>query len=134
MDVPGAIIILTVQGATRVSLKGDRCNSEHKAGMCYSSITASLHTNLAHIAASHHSISSSANHVIGDQAAPPVIPGAHRVADHRQEGLLQDVSNRTSSCRRKQLRFADEVKAELIPKLGFLIPLLILKNISWIKI
>lgn len=53
--------------------------------------------NLTHIAASEVSVSSSTDHAVGDQAAPPVRPGAGGVADHREEGLLQDVGNRTSS-------------------------------------
>lgn len=41
-----------------------------------------------HIAASKLSVSSSTDHVVGDQAAPPVTPGAGRVADHREQSLL----------------------------------------------
>lgn len=54
-------------------------------------------TNVTHVAASQLSVSSSTNHAAGDQAAPPVRPGASRVSNHREEGLLQDVSNRASS-------------------------------------
>lgn len=58
--------------------------------------------NQTHIAASQLSVSSGTDHVVGDQAAPPVTPGASGLADHREQGLLQDVSNRTSSFGREQ--------------------------------
>lgn len=58
--------------------------------------------NLTHIAAGQLAISSSTDHASGDQAAPPVIPGAGGVTDHREKGLLQDVSDRASSFRREQ--------------------------------
>lgn len=58
--------------------------------------------NLTHVAAGQLAISSSTDHVGGDKAAPPVTPGAGRVTDHREKGLLQDVGNRTSSFRREQ--------------------------------
>lgn len=58
--------------------------------------------NQTYIAASQLSVSSSTDHFVGDQAAPPVRPGADGVADHRKEGLLQDIGNRTSSFRGEQ--------------------------------
>lgn len=57
---------------------------------------------VAHVAAGELSISSSADHVVGDQAAPPVGPGAGGVAHNGEQSLLQDVSNGTSSCRKAQ--------------------------------
>ena len=50
-----------------------------------------------HVAACQLSVSSSTDHVCGHQIAPPVISGAGGVVDHWEEGLLQDVSNGTSS-------------------------------------
>lgn len=58
--------------------------------------------NQTHVAASQLSVSSCTDHVVGDQAAPPVRLGAVGVADHREEGLLQDVSDGTSSFKREQ--------------------------------
>lgn len=57
--------------------------------------------NQTHVAASQLSVSSSTDHVAGDQAAPPVVLGAGVVVDHGEEGLLQDFSNGTSSFRRE---------------------------------
>lgn len=59
--------------------------------------------NQTHVAASQLSISSSTDHAVGDQVAPPVRPGAGGMANHRKECLLQDVSNRTSSLKREQV-------------------------------
>lgn len=59
--------------------------------------------NQTHVAASQLSVSSGTDHAGGDQAAPPVALGAGGVVDHREEGLLQDVGNRTSSFGREQI-------------------------------
>lgn len=50
-----------------------------------------------HVAAGQLAISSSTDHAAGDQAAPPVVSAAGFVADNRETGLLQDVSNRSPS-------------------------------------
>lgn len=60
-------------------------------------------TNNTHVAASQHSVTSGADHVVGDQGAPPVGPLAGGHANHRQAGLLQDVSNGTSSFGREDI-------------------------------
>ena len=63
---------------------------------------------MTHIAASQVSISSGTDHVVGDQAAPPVRLGAVGVANHRQESLLQDVSDGASSCTGEQVELRSE--------------------------
>jgi len=53
-----------------------------------------------HVAASQIAVPSGADHAGGDQAAPPVVPGAGGVANHGQEGLLQGVSDGASGWER----------------------------------
>ena len=57
---------------------------------------------VTHIAAGQVSGSSSTDHAVGDQAAPPVGPVAGGLSHHREEGLLQDVSDGTSSFTQEQ--------------------------------
>lgn len=60
--------------------------------------------NLTHVAARHNTISTSTDHVCGDQIAPPVRPGTGAVINNRKKSLLHDVSNRASSFRGERQR------------------------------
>lgn len=102
VDGPGAIRVLAVQGTTGVSLQGNVDGYLHEPNL---SVTRTLFVCLfvTHVAASQHSVTSSTDHVVGDQGAPPVGPCAGAHANHGQAGLLQDVSNGTSSFGREDI-------------------------------
>ena len=51
-----------------------------------------------HVASRHDSVSSGADHGLPHHEPPPVGLGAVGVVDHGQQGLLQVVSDGTSSC------------------------------------
>lgn len=52
---------------------------------------------VTYVAAGQLAVSSGTHHAAGDQAAPPVGSAASVMADNRETGLLQDVSNRSPS-------------------------------------
>lgn len=67
----------------------------------YLSITQVWGICLTHVAAGQLAVSSGTDHVVGHQAAPPVGSVAGGLANHREKGLLQDVSDGTSGFKRE---------------------------------
>lgn len=102
VHVPGAIGVLAVQGTARVSLKKKREKCANGAPR----MLVKYLRRATHVAAGQLAVSSGTDHAAGDQAAPPVVSAAGFVADNRETGLLQDVSNRSPSWREEEDSFS----------------------------
>lgn len=107
VNIPGAVTSLAVQRATRITLyKWGNIISVHFHSywlliMDYQN-TKSVHQ--THIAAGHHSVSTSAHHEVGYKVAPPVWPSAGIVVHNREQNLLQDISNGAIGWREKKIK------------------------------
>lgn len=102
VHVPGAIGVLAVQGTARVSLKDKREKCANRALRAFVKYVSKA----THVAAGQLAVSSGTDHAAGDQAAPPVVSAAGLVADNREAGLLQDVSDRPPSWRKEEDSFS----------------------------
>lgn len=107
MHIPGAIGVLAVEGTARVSLKNKREREiVHQAANRAPRMFGKYTREMTHVAAGQLAVSSGTDHAAGDQAAPPVVSAAGFVADNRETGLLQDVSNRSPSWRKEEDSFS----------------------------
>lgn len=77
------------------------CNSG-STGVC----VCEVQRKVTDVAAGQLAVSSGTDHAGGDQAAPPVVSAAGLMADNREKGLLQNVSDRSPSLRKVEDSFS----------------------------